>query len=687
MHGETLKPYGQTPDGEHVDVRSNIRPSRRSEAAPAASLDVHAAAALERLTRWAAKALRAPVAFVSLANADGTIAPSASGRGPAPSEGTLELCAHVIATRKPHTVSAGGGDPAAFVGAPLIDSGGHVLGCLCVIDTRGRRWSVHDTGLVAELAISATTELELRTARAMAEREKRWSDGQQRVLELIAARAPLTHTLTELLHVAESHAPGMLTSVLLVEQAGLGRSVLRHAAGPSLPRAFSNAVDGLEVADGQGICGTAAARREPVVVLDVSSDPLTAAFVKLADAHGLRAGWSTPILSSDGAVLGTFAIYYGPQRPPKPSDEIVIDRSIHLARLAIEQTRDAAALRDSATHARSLAREQTALQRVATSVAEARDPDTLFKLVARQVGLLLKAESGYVLRFVEDSQYRTMGSWARSDAHVVPVGETHAYAADGLVAQLRGGRAVRRRSVTTGSHPFEGRHRIGAPIVVDGAPWGVVIALRDRLGAFEREDEKRIGRFAQLAGVAVSNAHARERLATQALTDPLTGLANRRAFDQRLAGETERALRHGRELSLMLVDVDRFKAINDRFGHATGDRVLVNLAGDLQSVMRTGDMLARVGGDEMAMILADCPPEQAVEVATRMLAEIAKDASFSHRHGVTLSIGVAGLSPAGTADELLRRADQALYRAKDGGRNQVIGYERQIMLGGLPQQP
>ena len=132
---------------------------------------------------------------------------------------------------------------------------------------------LHDTELVKELAISATTELELRTARAMAEREKRWSDGQQRVLELIAARSPLTRTLTELLHVAEAHAPGMLASILLLEQAGLGRSVLRHAAGPSLPLAFSNAVDGLEVADGQGICGTAAHRREPVIVLDVVGRP------------------------------------------------------------------------------------------------------------------------------------------------------------------------------------------------------------------------------------------------------------------------------------------------------------------------------------------------------------------------------------------------------------------------------
>jgi diguanylate cyclase (GGDEF)-like protein len=657
-----------------VEARSNNRPPTGGDPVVTAVLDVHASAALDRLTRWAAKALRAPVALVSLVHGDRQIVTSRAGGAPG-DEATARLCERVIASCAPLTIADP--DPVAFVGAPLIDSTGTVLGCLCVTDTAPRAWSDHDTALVQELAISATTELELRTARAMAEREKRWSDGQQAVLELIAARAPLQETLTRLLIVAESHAPGMLTSVLLVERSG-GRSVLRHAAAPSMARAFTSAVDGLEVGEGQGICGTAAHRAEPVIVLDVMADPLTERFVELAEAHGVRAGWSTPILSSAGEVLGTFAIYYGPARLPKPSDEIVIDRSIHLARLAIEQAHDALQLRRSASEARALAREQTALQRVATSVAAETNPAILFARVAQQVGVLLGAESGYVVRFEGDDEYRVTGGWGRKGVTTLPVGEAHAQASDGLVAELRRGRSVKRRSVAPGTHLFAAQHRIGAPIVVDGRTWGMVVALRDRPGPFPRDDEKRIARFAQLASVAVANAHARERLATQALTDPLTGLANRRAFDQRLLEETERAVRHERELSLILVDVDHFKLINDRFGHATGDRVLVNLARDMQAVMRNGDLLARIGGDEMAMILADCPPGEAGEVAHRMLAAIVEDTSLSQRHGVTLSIGVAGLTSGRSAEELLRLADQALYRAKNSGRNQVVSDESEM---------
>jgi diguanylate cyclase (GGDEF)-like protein len=654
-----------------VEARSTNRPATGGDPVATSVLDVHAIAALDRLTRWAAKALRAPVALVSLVHADGLVVTSQAGGVPDQAP-IAELYERVVAWLAPVVVAEP--DPVAFVGAPLIDSNGTVLGCLCVADTEHRAWSDHDTALVQELTISATTELELRTARAMAEREKRWSDGQQVVLELIAARAPLQQTLTELLNVAEAHAPGMLTSVLLVERSG-GHSVLRHAAAPSLPRAFTSAVDGLAVADGQGICGTAAHRGEPVIVLDVLLDPLTAPFAELARAHGVHAGWSTPILSSAGDVLGTFAIYYGPARPPKPSDEFVIDRSIHLARLAIEQCQDALELRRSASEARALAREQTALQRVATSVAAETNPAILFARVAQQVGMLLGAESGYVLRFEADEDYRVMGSWGRRGATTLPIGGVFAQAPDGLAADLRRGRSVKQRSVAPGTSIFAAKHRIGAPVVVDGRTWGMVVALRDRPGPFPREDEKRIARFAQLASVAVANAQARESLATQALTDPLTGLANRRAFDQRLAEETERAVRHRRELSLILVDVDHFKQINDRFGHATGDRVLVNLARDMRAVMRTGDLLARIGGDEMAMILADCPPEQAEDVAHRMLDAAADDTSLSQRHAVTLSIGVAGLTADRTAEELLKLADQALYRAKDSGRNRVVSHE------------
>lgn len=98
--------------------------------------------------------------------------------------------------------------------------------------------------------------------------------------------------------------------------------------------------------------------------------------------------------------------------------------------------------------------------------------------------------------------------------------------------------------------------------------------------------------------------------------------------------------------------------------------------------MRQGDLLARVGGDEMAMILGDCPPDQAADVAERMLRAVAEASQLAQRHGATLSIGVAGLTASCTEEDLLRHADQALYRAKADGRNRVVSYDDE-MAGGL----
>lgn len=214
-------------------------------------------------------------------------------------------------------------------------------------------------------------------------------------------------------------------------------------------------------------------------------------------------------------------------------------------------------------------------------------------------------------------------------------------------------------------------------MVVDGRAWGMVCALHES-SPFPVEDERRLARFAQLASVAVANASAHEALERQALTDPLTGLANRRAFDERLVEEAHRAHRHARALSVVLVDVDRFKTINDRFGHATGDRVRVNLASGLRAEMRSGDLLARIGGDEMALVLPDCPVGKATLVARRMLDTLGSQSSLTRRHGVTLSAGVAGLGEGQDADALLRCADQALYAAKDRGRDRVVRYDRAL---------
>jgi diguanylate cyclase (GGDEF)-like protein len=163
----------------------------------------------------------------------------------------------------------------------------------------------------------------------------------------------------------------------------------------------------------------------------------------------------------------------------------------------------------------------------------------------------------------------------------------------------------------------------------------------------------------------------KQALAEQASTDPLTGLSNRRAFDEALEREVTRQRRTRAPLSLLAVDVDHFKKINDTWGHAAGDDTLAALGTLLPRLVRTSDTVSRVGGEEFGVLLPDCPAPQARARADTLRAEIWA-ASRDWAHPVTVSVGVATLPDSADAlNDLLIAADMALYAAKESGRDRV----------------
>jgi len=167
---------------------------------------------------------------------------------------------------------------------------------------------------------------------------------------------------------------------------------------------------------------------------------------------------------------------------------------------------------------------------------------------------------------------------------------------------------------------------------------------------------------------------SQERLRTLASTDALTGLANRRRFRAVANNEIHRARRYGTELSMILMDVDRFKQVNDTFGHDVGDQVLRELAAIGLANIRTFDLLARVGGEEFAMVLPESDLETARRAAERMrLAVEAQTITVEHHQvRMTISLGAASFKPdMKQVDDLYKAADQALYQAKKKGRNSV----------------
>jgi PAS domain S-box-containing protein len=185
---------------------------------------------------------------------------------------------------------------------------------------------VKRAGIPVELVGTIMDVTERKQAEAMRE-------GERRILEMIARDAPLAEILDKLVRVVEAQFAGLLCSVVLLDEDG---QHVRRGAGPSLPKAYTDAIDGLRIGPKAGSCGTAMYRKEPVVVSDILRDPLWEPYRTLAELYGLRACWSTPILNS-GKVLGSFAMYYREPRSPNPSETSALELSTHLAGIAIER--------------------------------------------------------------------------------------------------------------------------------------------------------------------------------------------------------------------------------------------------------------------------------------------------------------------------------------------------------------
>jgi len=192
---------------------------------------------------------------------------------------------------------------------------------------------------------------------------------------------------------------------------------------------------------------------------------------------------------------------------------------------------------------------------------------------------------------------------------------------------------------------------------------------------FRRQDLETASSLVTQAVVALENARLHRIVARQALTDGLTGLANRRQCDQALATEIARVRRFGGSLAVVVADLDDFKRLNDTYGHATGDVVLREFAEILRASLRASDLAGRWGGEEFVLLLRDTGPEGGVELAERVRSAL-ESRTFLSAEGapvdVTASFGVSTLDADDLDVNVVAAADAALYLAKRGGKNRVF---------------
>ena len=227
---------------------------------------------------------------------------------------------------------------------------------------------------------------------------------------------------------------------------------------------------------------------------------------------------------------------------------------------------------------------------------------------------------------------------------------------------------------------------LAVPVPGEAGPIGFLsVYSRSAEHRYAEDEIRELEELSQRAGPAIENARRFREARQLADLDALTGLHNRRYFHETLAREVARAHRYGRRLALIVIDLDEFKAINDRIGHLAGDAVLAETAERVKDVVRSADVSCRVGGDEFSVILPESTTGDADQLYHRLLGAVSSR-PVGQAGRLSISAGMAELREDDNPTAFFERADEALYRAKERGKGQVVSHEAQLETAEPPDE-
>jgi diguanylate cyclase (GGDEF)-like protein len=424
-----------------------------------------------------------------------------------------------------------------------------------------------------------------------------------------------------------------------------------------------------------GLTGACARTRSVVNVGDVSTD---ARYINASQS--CRSEMCVPLIAQ-GDLLGVLTVQSSKTDAFSVQDERLLSAFAGLVSLALMHAREHAARRSDIE-------ELQAVNEVARRAAQL-DRDGTLQTIVEAFQRVTTADSTAVFLWDEETQWLQVATMV-FDSRYYPteyeatvrgtkvklgegiVGWTAEHREPALIADA----VADERVVAVPGVPLDRKSAIVVPLVADQRLLGVIRAVKMGVNAFTADHYRFAQTLASQASLAISAAAAHEAVRRLSVTDELTGVYNGRHFRARLHEEIERARRGGRPLSLLVIDSDSLKDVNDRFGHEAGNRHLIAIAQAVHSHVRTSDVVARFGGDEFLVLQPDATPEAAALVAERIRVAVAAArvpaGDGAHVTG-TVSIGVAGYPrSASDEDSLFRSADAALYDAKRHGKDRVF---------------
>jgi diguanylate cyclase (GGDEF)-like protein/PAS domain S-box-containing protein len=470
--------------------------------------------------------------------------------------------------------------------------------------------------------------LKLRNMVRLMRRADVWQRGHNHVLAQIAADDALEDVLMGIIVGVEHARPELMCSILLVDRK---TNRLKVAAAPHLPSFYNDAVNGLPADQPIGSCGTAVVTGMRVIVRDIQQEPSWVGVKDLAAKAGLVSCWSEPIINRRGEVLGTFAIYQSQAAEPAMEDIKLIEDSAYLAEIAIERQFSLEALRESEERHRLLADN-------AQDVIWTMDIDGRFTYVSPSVEKLRGYSANEAIEQTLE-QTLTPDSLAKVKSAI--------------------GRTI---AAVQNKQPFPDFVAELDHYCKDGS---TVCAETRTSGIYDAE-----GNFIGIVGVSrdiTERKKSEERIRYMAQHDSLTGLPNRALFADRLQQALSYCKRHNRALAVMLLDLDKFKPVNDSYGHALGDELLKQVAVRLLACVRTSDTVARIGGDEFVILLHQVDDIDQAKIVSEKIQLVLSEFFVIEDNSIRIgcSIGTA-FYPQDGADllSLTKVADQRMYQQK-----------------------
>ena len=528
-----------------------------------------------------------------------------------------------------------------------IQIGDRLLGVLNIEDRQPGAYTPDDISLLQALAdqlalamSSLERQEELRRSQERLQGIYRLSERLPQIKDIDTLMQQAVEILTE--HFAYEHA------VIFLRE---GNELVLRGYHTMLPPEEVRLQSFRRLPLSQGICGRVARTGEPALVGDVSRDP-----DYLAGHPGIRSELAVPI--GDGhEVLGV---------------------------LNIESTQPYAFTHEDRELLQALARQLAVAlrtlhyRRFLEELNRAQDPEELLRrILERAIAMLPQANAGSILLY--DEEKRVYRFWAAIGREIERLQEIK-YREEELLRVLRPDRPTILTRAIQLDNPITERIRrqLGVPppgstiaLPIPDPESGRVIAFfnvnnLDEEGVFTEEDAQQLWELRDEIIAAVLRARDRERLRKMALHDALTGVYNRHYFTEYLKHEAERALRQGYPISFVLIDLDEFYAVNDRFGHATGDRVLQEVARVLQQNVRSHDVIVRYGGDEFLIVMSETTAAEAEAAMERLRKKFETWDPGLGEHKISISFGIASWQPGSgeSLETVLERADEFMYHRR-----------------------